>query len=103
MPTVRPRRRRGVADETQAIGLRRPWFGDLYHHALRISWPRFLLSGLGFYAAVNALFALLYLVQPGGIAEARAGSFWDAFFFSVQTLATVGYGRMWPATFYVNL
>ena len=34
--------------------------------------------------------------MPGGIANARPGSFADAFFFSVQTMATIGYGNMSP-------
>ena len=46
---------------------------------------------------------MLYLVQPGAIANARPGAFADAFFFSVQTMATVGYGQMAPATLYANL
>ena len=49
------------------------------------------------------MFALCYLVQPGAIANARPGAFADAFFFSVQTMATVGYGQMAPATLYANL
>ncbi len=50
--------------------------------------------------AVNVLFALLYLVQPGAVANARPGAFADAFFFSLETLATVGYGTMSPGTTY---
>jgi inward rectifier potassium channel len=91
------------ADTVLAIGLLRPRFGDLYHFALRISWSRFLLGGAAYYVAANALFALLYLIPGDAIANARPGSFADAFFFSVQTMATVGYGQMWPATFYGNL
>jgi inward rectifier potassium channel len=83
--------------------LPRPWLGDLYHVALRLSWPSFLLGGALLYLAANAGFALLYLVEPGAIANARPGSFRDAFFFSVQTIATLGYGVMAPATFYANL
>ena len=49
---------------------------------------------------INVLFALLYLAQPGSIVNARPGSFADVFFFSLETLATVGYGVMSPATTY---
>ena len=84
------------------VGLRQPWFGDLYHRALTIGWSRFLLGGSGLYLAANVLFALLYLLQPGAIAQARPGVFSDAFFFSIQTMATIGYGQMAPATFYAN-
>jgi inward rectifier potassium channel len=94
---------RETADQTLAIGLSRPWFGDLYHFALRLPWWCFLLGGLGLYLMANAGFALLYLAQPGAIANARPGSFADAFFFSVQTIATLGYGVMAPATLYANL
>jgi inward rectifier potassium channel len=94
---------RETADQTLAIGLRRPWFGDLYHHTLRLGWCRFLSGGVALYLGANALFALFYLLQPGAIANARPGSFADAFFFSVQTMATVGYGQMSPATLYANI
>jgi inward rectifier potassium channel len=94
---------RETADQTLALGLRRPWFGDLYHFTLRIAWWCFLLGGVALYVTANALFASLYLLQPGAVANARPGSFADAFFFSVQTMATVGYGQMSPATLYANL
>ena len=94
---------RGRADEVLALGLHRPWFRDLYHFALRISWWRFLLISVTLYIVANALFALLYLIPGEAIANARPGSFADAFFFSIQTMATVGYGQLWPATFYSNL
>ena len=94
---------RESADQTLAVGLRRPLLGDLYHLALRLPWWIFLLGGVALYGAANAVFALSYLLQPGAIANAQPGSFWDAFFFSVQTMATVGYGQMSPATFYANL
>ena len=48
----------------------------------------------------HGLFACLYLLGHGAIANARPGSFTDAFFFSLETLATVGYGVMAPATLY---
>jgi inward rectifier potassium channel len=94
---------RGTADQTLALGLRRPWFGDLYHFTLQIPWSCFLVGGVAIYLAANAGFALLYLLEPGTIGNARPGSFADAFFFSVQTMATIGYGQLVPATLYANL
>jgi inward rectifier potassium channel len=52
---------------------------------------------------INLVFALLYLVQPGAISNAPSGSFPAAFFFSMETLATVGYGVMAPATLYGHI
>jgi inward rectifier potassium channel len=54
------------------------------------------------YLAINALFALAYLLGGDSIANATPGSFADAFFFSVQTMASIGYGAMFPQTFYAN-
>jgi len=94
---------RDSSDRILAIGLRRPWFTDLYHRTLTTTWPRFLLAGSAAYIGGNVLFALLYLIEPGAITNAHSGSFADAFFFSVQTMATIGYGQMAPATLYANL
>ena len=76
---------------------------DPYHALLTARWPAFLGGVLLAYAAVNVLFALLYLWGEGNIAEARPGSFADAFFFSVQTMATIGYGKMHPQTGFANV
>ena len=54
------------------------------------------------YLAINTAFAFAYLVDPGGVANAQPGSFADHFFFSVQTLGSIGYGRMWPRSLYCN-
>jgi inward rectifier potassium channel len=51
----------------------------------------------------NMLFAWLFLAEPGAIANVRPGSFEDAFYFSVQTLATIGYGGMYPVTRFAHL
>ena len=69
---------------------------DPYYGLLVISWFRFLGLVALFYLAVNVLFACAYLVTGNGIANAQPGSFTDAFFFSIQTLFTVGYGSMYP-------
>jgi inward rectifier potassium channel len=50
----------------------------------------------------NALFALAYLLN-GGIENARPGSYADVYFFSVETMATIGYGKMAPVTFLAHL
>ncbi|MDP9104103.1 MAG: ion channel [Pseudomonadota bacterium] len=76
---------------------------DIYHWLLTTSWAVFAAIGLGSYLALNTLFALLYLIDPHGIANARVGSFADAFFFSVETIGTIGYGAMAPANFYANV
>ncbi len=38
----------------------------------------------------------MYLAGGDCIENARHGYFWDAFFFSVQTMASIGYGAMYP-------
>jgi inward rectifier potassium channel len=78
-------------------------FTDFYHGVLTVSWPLFFLELLAAFIAVNIVFAMLYVTDPYGIANARPGSFADAFFFSVQTLGTLGYGVMAPKTLYANL
>ena len=77
--------------------------GDLYHRAVRMSWPRFLSLLAGGFLVVNLLFGLLYMLGTNTIEGARAGSFGDHFFFSVQTLATIGYGAMFPRTTYGHI
>lgn len=78
-------------------------WSDLYHWLLNLSWSKLLaVISLG-YLVANALFALAYLAGGNGIANARPGNFLDAFFFSVQTMASIGYGAMYPQTAYANL
>ncbi len=78
-------------------------FTDFYHGVLTASWPVFVLQLALLFLTVNLVFATLYAIDRGGIANARPGSFADAFFFSVQTLGTLGYGVMAPRTLYTNL
>ena len=76
---------------------------DTYHFILTLSWPGFVGLIFGIYLLINLAFAALYILKPHAVAEMRPGSFSDAFFFSVETLATVGYGHMYPATLYGHL
>ncbi len=81
---------------------------DLYHSLLRLSWPRFMAALAGFYLMINLAFAAGYLLCGPGALEGASGeggwsAFMDAFFFSVQTFATIGYGRMSPVGVAANL
>jgi inward rectifier potassium channel len=77
--------------------------GDLYHLLLTMPWWAFFtLMALSF-LLLNLLFGGLYLLDPNGIANARPGTFADSFFFSVQTLGTLGYGVLAPQSLYTNL
>jgi len=86
----------------EGMGAWHSYWSEPYHLLLTIPWPGFLaLLGLS-YVLANAVFALAYMVS-GGIENARPGSFFDAFFFSVQTMASIGYGFMHPTTAFANL
>jgi len=75
---------------------------DLYHWYLRLPWWAALGLILLVYLALNAVFGALY-AELGGIQNAQPGSFADGFFFSVQTMGTIGYGAMYPTTRLANV
>ena len=85
------------------VGVREPWRGDLYHRMITLPWWAVVSLGTAIYLIVNAFFAGLYLLQPGSITGAKPGSTADAFFFSVETIATIGYGVLSPGTLYANI
>ncbi|MEZ4382346.1 MAG: ion channel [Nannocystaceae bacterium] len=84
-------------------GVRSARLRDLYHFLMTRSWPVFLGSIAAVYLVTNLAFAILYLLGGDVIGEARPGSLRDAYFFSVQTMATIGYGRMFPKTLYADI
>lgn len=79
-----------------------------YHSLLTISWPKFFSVVVGAFLITNAIFATIYVCAGDGAltganATTLTGRFADAFFFSVHTLATIGYGTIAPNTFIAHV
>jgi len=106
---IRPRvgNDRGVfrmgTSQIKRVGLGPRYWGDIYHWMLTLSWPRFFLLVGVLYMFTNVAFALAFYLVPGSVSNARPGSFLDTFFFSIETLATVGYGYMNPGSTYGHI
>jgi inward rectifier potassium channel len=86
----------------RVLGAPRASFDDAFHKFLQWGWPASIAAIALGYLGLNVLFAAAYFLT-GGIANARPGSFADAFYFSVQTMGTIGYGAMSPASDLANL
>ena len=84
-------------EEIVVIGAPSSTFRDAYHSFLRAPWWRALGSIVALVLGLDAVFALVYWAS-NGVAGVRPGSFFDCFAFSVETLSTIGYGEMQPAT-----
>ncbi len=76
---------------------------DFYHLVLKAPWWLFIFGLGAIFAAINAAFAGLYLLDPNALEHARPGSFWDAYLFSVETIGGVNYSTMIPKTTYANV
>ena len=79
-----------------------------YHYLLTISWSRFFTVIIAAFLLTNAFFAWVYvLAGPGALTGIHAttpgGRFVESFFFSVHTLATIGYGTIAPSTLAANI
>ena len=89
--------------EVVTVGLERRVWQDLYHYCMTVSWPNLFGSfGLAF-LCFNLAFSAIYWLSPGCIANLNPPGFIGVFFFSVETLATVGYGDMHPDTLYGHI
>ncbi|MBI3728268.1 MAG: Inward rectifier potassium channel [Burkholderiales bacterium] len=83
-----------------AYGLRTQFWQDIYYYAMTSSWPVFF-AGVGLvFLVLNMCFASLFMLGDNPIGNLHPNGFLGAFFFSVETLATVGYGDMHPQTVY---
>lgn len=90
--------------EIQTRGNPYRWTADLYHRTLRTRWRVIIPLAIAFYLLINLAFAALYCIgDEQHINGAEEGSLLDAFFFSVQTLSTIGYGGMTPNTRWANI
>src|ERR1700730_2436311 len=99
----RPRNIRVRSGQVELVKLNAKKFDwrDTYHLILNLSWPGFAAFVFGIYLLINLGLATLYILDPHSVAE--MSSFFDAFFFSVETLATVGYGHMYPDSLHGHL
>ncbi|HEU0118291.1 MAG TPA: ion channel, partial [Alphaproteobacteria bacterium] len=102
---VRPRLvpRSGQGLRVIRVGQKYNRFSDLYVELLAMPWGDLIFLIALCYFISNLSFALVFYYNSSGIENAHKGSFQDAFFFSVQTMATIGYGRLVPTTFFVNM
>ena len=91
------------AEGVRRVGGGRVTRRDIYHLLLTMPWIWFFAVQAATYLLLNVPFAVLYWLAPGSVANARPGSLGDAFFFSIQTMATIGYGVMAPQTLYANI
>jgi len=83
-------------------GVRRVYLRDLYHYAMTAPWPALFATVGAMFVCANLLFALGYTLD-NGLRDARAGSFTDALFFSIQTMTTIGSATMAPRSIIANL
>lgn len=89
--------------EIETRGLHQGFWHDLYHRSMTVYWPVFFGSAALLFIVLNAIFACLYALGDHPIANVTSDSIVDLFFFSIETLATVGYGDMHPQTYYGHL
>jgi inward rectifier potassium channel len=91
--------------EIETRGLAPAFWTDLYHRSMTVHWPAFFGFAALIFILLNAVFAFIY--WPGGNPIANVSPDlplpFSLFYFSIETLATVGYGDMHPQTSYGHL
>jgi inward rectifier potassium channel len=89
--------------EVEARGLAGGFWSDLYYRSMTVSWPGFFASAAAIFIVLNTGFAFVFALGDRPIANAVPGRFLDLMYFSIETLATVGYGDMHPQSDYGHL
>lgn len=85
-----------------SIGMPASFWRDVYHRILEMRWRVFFVWAVLVYSGMHVVFAGLFMLEPGSIGHSD-GSYLSAYFFSVQTMMTIGYGGMTPATTWANV
>lgn len=92
--------------DVRTIGLRRRLSTDIYHSLVGMGWSRFFATFAAVFITINAVFAILYTLAPNELEGGHTDempAFLRDFFFSVHTLATVGYGNVVPRSLLGNV
>jgi inward rectifier potassium channel len=89
--------------EIETLGLTPGFWTDLYHRAMSVYWPIFFGTAAAIFVTLNAVFGFLYSLGHDPIANAAENGPLGYFYFSIETLATVGYGDMHPQSNYGHL
>ena len=89
--------------EVEARGLAGGFWSDLYYRSMTVSWPYFFASAALIFIVLNAVFAVIYSLGDRPVANVASDRFIDLMYFSIETLATVGYGDMHPQSDYGHL
>jgi len=84
--------------EIETLGLRQGFWTDLYHRSMTVYWPVFFGTAAAVFVLLNAIFAFFYSLGNQPIANVTGENLLEYFYFSIETLATVGYGDMHPQT-----
>ncbi len=89
--------------EIETLGLAQGFWTDFYHRSMSVYWPVFFGGAALVFVTLNAIFAFLYFLGRDPIANVTGDNPLEFFYFSIETLATVGYGDMHPQTNYGHL